>query len=51
MNVELNLSLITASSLLKIYNSFKESSYKEFPHVLFRDVLINEDRIVKALSK
>jgi hypothetical protein len=51
MNVELNLSLITASSLLKIYKSFKESSYKEFPHVLFRDVLINEDRIVKALSK
>jgi len=51
MNVELNLSLITASSLLKIYKSFKESAYKEFPHVLFRDVLINEDRIVKALSK
>lgn len=51
MNVELNLSLITASSLLKIYNSFKESSYKEFPHVLFRDVLINEDRIIKALCK
>ena len=51
MNVELNLSLITASSLLRIYKSFKESSYKEFPHVLFRDVLINDDRIVKALSK
>ncbi|WP_026933977.1 restriction endonuclease [Christiangramia echinicola] len=51
MNVELNLSLITASSLLKIYKSFKESAYHEFPHVLFRDVLINEDRIVKALSK
>ncbi|MFD2516384.1 hypothetical protein [Salinimicrobium flavum] len=51
MNTELNLSLITASSLLQIHDSFKSSSYKQFPHVLFRDVLINEDRIVKALSK
>lgn len=51
MNVELNLSLITASSLLKISNSFKESPHKVFPHVLFRDVLINENRIIKALCK
>lgn len=51
MNMELNLSLITASSLLKIYDAFKDSSYNTFPHVLFRDVLINEQRIIKALSK
>lgn len=51
MNTELNLSLITAASLQKIHDTFKSSSYKVFPHVLFRDVLINEDRIIKALSK
>ncbi|PRX43062.1 hypothetical protein [Salegentibacter salegens] len=51
MNVELNLSLITAASLLKIYEAFKVSSYNQFPHVLFRDVLINEQRIIKALTK
>ncbi|MFA0964112.1 hypothetical protein AB9P05_20050 [Roseivirga sp. BDSF3-8] len=51
MNTELNLSLLTASSLLKIYEAFKDSKHETFPHVLFRDVLINDDRIVKALSK
>lgn len=51
MNTELNLSLITASSLLQIHDSFKTSNYEQFPHVLFRDVLINEGRIIKALSK
>jgi hypothetical protein len=51
MNTELNLSLLTASSLLKIFEAFKLSKYKEFPHVLFRDVVINEERIIKALSK
>ena len=51
MNMELNLSLITASALSKIFEAFKTSKYTEFPHVLFRDIVINEDRIVKALSK
>jgi hypothetical protein len=51
MNTELNLSLLTASSLLKIYEAFKDSKYNTFPHILFRDVLINDDRIIKALSK
>ncbi|MFD0931829.1 hypothetical protein ACFQ0R_04370 [Psychroflexus salinarum] len=51
MNTELNLSLITASALSKIFDAFKTSKYKQFPHVLFRDVLINEDRIIKALTK
>lgn len=51
MNTELNLSLITASALSKIFDAFKTSKYKQFPHVLFRDVLINEERIIKALTK
>lgn len=51
MDTEMNLSLISASTLLKIFDSFKTSKYQEFPHVLFRDVLINEERILKALNK
>ncbi|MFB9053920.1 hypothetical protein ACFFVB_12610 [Formosa undariae] len=51
MDTEMNLSLITASTLLNISDAFKLSKYKEFPHVLFRDIVINEDRIIKALSK
>lgn len=51
MDTEMNLSLITASTLSHIFDSFKTSKYQEFPHVLFRDVLINEERILKALNK
>jgi len=51
MNMELNLSLLTASALSKIFEAFKTSKYTEFPHVLFRDIVINEDRIIKILSK
>lgn len=51
MDTEMNLSLITASTLSKIYEAFKTSNYQEFPHVLFRDIVINEERILKALSK
>lgn len=51
MNTEMNLSLITASSLSKIYEEFKISKYTSFPHVLFRDIVINEERIIKALKK
>jgi len=52
MDVELDLSLLTASSLMKIYESFKKSKHKQFPYkLLMRDVLINSDRIVKAISK
>lgn len=52
MNVEIkNLSLITASTLFNIQNEFKNSKFKEFPHVLFRDIVINEDRILKAINK
>ena len=51
MDTEMNISLLTASTLSKINESFKTSKYQEFPHVLFRDIVINEERIVKALSK
>jgi hypothetical protein len=51
MDTEMNLSLITASTLLNISEAFKTSKYNEFPHVLFRDIVINEERIIKALSK
>ncbi|CAH8283911.1 hypothetical protein EV196_103424 [Mariniflexile fucanivorans] len=51
MDTEMNLSLITASTLTKIFEAFKTSKYKEFPHVLFRDIVINEERIIKALAK
>ena len=51
MDTELNLSLIPAKSLIAILNAYKDSKYKEFPHVLFRDVIVNENRIVKALNK
>jgi fructose 1,6-bisphosphatase len=51
MDTEMNLSLITASTLLKIAEVFKTSKYPVFPYVLFRDIIINEERILKALSK
>lgn len=51
MDTEMNLSLITAPTLIKIFNGFKTSKYQEFPHVLFRDIVISEERILKALSK
>ncbi|MGK0414453.1 MAG: hypothetical protein ACJA1B_002678 [Polaribacter sp.] len=51
MDTEMNLSLITASTLSNISDAFKTSKYNEFPHVLFRDIVINEERILKALSK
>jgi hypothetical protein len=49
---ELNLSLIKASSLLKILEGFKDSKLKKLPYeLLMRDVLIQEDRILKAIQK
>ncbi|RIA09190.1 hypothetical protein OE09_1019 [Flavobacteriaceae bacterium MAR_2010_72] len=51
MDTEMNLSLLTASTLSKVFETFKISKYEEFPHVLFRDIVINEDRIIKALTK
>jgi hypothetical protein len=52
LEYELNLSLITASSLIKILNGFKNSKHKQFPYnLLMRDVLIQEDRVLAAIEK
>ena len=50
-NLELNLSLVTESALLKIMEVFNSSKYKTFPHLsLLGGVLTKEDRIIKVLS-
>lgn len=51
MDTEMNLSLISAATLSNIAEAFKTSRYTEFPYVLFRDIVINEERILKALKK
>ncbi len=52
LEYDLNLSLITAESLLNIYQAFKDTSFKSFPYkLLMRDVVIQDDRIIKALKK
>lgn len=53
LDVDLDLSLLTAASLISILESFKKSKkHKQFPYkLLMRDVLINSERIVKAISK
>jgi hypothetical protein len=52
LDYELNLSLITASTINKILSGFKNSKHKQFPHnLLMRDVLIQEDRILAAMEK
>ena len=53
LEYDLNLSLIKADSLIKILAGFKSSKkLKQFPYkLLLRDVLIQEDRIIKAIRK
>lgn len=52
LDYDLNLSLITASALSKILDGFKASKHKQFPYnLLMRDVLIQEDRVLKAIDK
>jgi hypothetical protein len=52
LDYEINLSLLTASSLYNIQNTFKTSKLKTFPHnLLMKDVLIQEDRVIKAITK
>lgn len=52
LEYELNLSLIKASSLLNILEGFKNSKHKQFPrNLLMRDVLIQEERVLKAIGK
>jgi len=51
LEYELNLSLIQASSLYSILEGFKSSNKDQFPYkLLMRDVLIKEDRILKAIK-
>ena len=51
LEYELNLSLIQASSLYSILEGFKNSDKEQFPYkLLMRDVLIKEDRILKAIK-
>ena len=53
LEFDLNLSLIKADSLLKILDGFKGAKkHKQFPYrLLMKDVLIDEDRIIKAIKK
>ncbi|HTO14461.1 MAG TPA: hypothetical protein VLZ83_01760 [Edaphocola sp.] len=52
LEFEINLSLITASSLVKILEGFRNSKHNQFPYqLLLKDVLIKEERILKAISK
>lgn len=52
LQFEINLSLITASSLVNILEGFKNSKLNIFPYqLLMKDVLIKEDRILKAINK
>jgi len=49
---ELNLSLITACSLINILKGVQKSKHSKLPYnLLMRDVIIKEDRILKALEK
>ncbi len=52
LEYELNLSLISAGTLLAILEGFKASKLKNFPHnLLMRDVVIQEDRVLKAMGR
>lgn len=52
LDYNLNLSLIKASSLIAILDGFKNSNREQLPHnLLMRDVLIQENRILSAISK
>lgn len=52
LDYNLNLSLIKASSLIAILDGFKDSNREQLPHnLLMRDVLIQENRILSAISK
>ena len=52
LQFDINLSLITAGSLINILDGFKNSKLKQFPYqLLMKDVLIKEERILKAINK
>ncbi len=52
LEYDLNLSLISAKTLLSILEGLKSSKHSTLPpKLLYRDVLIQENRVLKALSK
>lgn len=52
LDYEINLSLIKASTLINILDGFKTCKHKQLPHnLLMKDVLIQEERILKAICK
>lgn len=52
LEFEINLSLITADSLVNILDGFKNSKLSQLPYqLLMKDVLIKEERIFKAINK
>lgn len=52
LEFEINLSLITAGALINILEGFKASKLKHFPYqLLLKDVLIKEERILRAINK
>lgn len=52
LQFDVNLSLISAKSLMNILEGFRDSKHKQFPHqLLMKDVLITEDRILKSINK
>ncbi|MCT4640115.1 MAG: hypothetical protein N4A72_20635 [Bacteroidales bacterium] len=52
LEFEINISLISAASLIKILDGFKNSRHNQLPYqLLMKDVLIKEDRILKAINK
>jgi Holliday junction resolvase len=52
LDYELNLSLITAKTLQNILEGFRESKLRTLPYnLLMRDVVINENLILKAIKK
>jgi len=52
LDYESNLSLISADTLIEIYNVFKEYEHKSLPiSLLMRDVLIDKERVLKSLEK
>lgn len=53
LEYDLNLSLISAETLFQILLGFRDNSkHRHFPHkLLFRDVVISEERILKAINR
>ena len=52
MEIELEITLIKANSLRIILEAFRASKHKKFPDALLtRDLLIQEERIVKAINR